>query len=288
MDKWKWLLRIGSFLILLGFFMPAVLVSCNAGFVEPVQSVSLAQMAEYLDTPFLYILPILSIVAIVLSFLQSGGGSQSLAMLWGQLAVLVIQILTLVIQIFSLISKVRSGTFNTVKVTPTIGTFFIIGSAALYLVAWINEKRNFTASPEAPFVYNETLVMEKENQPISPPPPPPFPPNYAPGGRADNLRLQPYLVVLAGGLQQRKIQIDSDNFSVGRATLSQIHLEDPSVSRNHAVFRVSQGVWFIQDQESRGGTFVNGVRTDAIRLNDGDEIGIGPYKFQFRLPPNYS
>lgn len=287
MDKWKWLLRIGSFLILLGFFMPAVLVSCNAGFIEPVQSISLAQMAEYLNTPFLYIVPILSIVAIILSFLQSSGAANALAMLWGQLAVLVVQILTLLVQIFSLVSQVRNGTFDTVKVTPTFGTFFIIASAVLYLVAWINEKRNFTSSFEEPFVYKETLVVEKANQPNYAPPPS-YSPNYGANARVENARPQPHLVVLAGALQPRQVQISSDNFSVGRATLSQLHLEDPSVSRNHAVFRVSQDVWFIQDQESRGGTFVNGVRTDAIRLNDGDEIGIGPYKFQFRQPNQFS
>lgn len=283
MIKWKWLLRIASLLILLGFFMPAVLVSCNAGFVEPIQSFSLAELAEYVDMPILYIVPIFSIVAIILSFLQDKSGTGAAALLWGQLGAFVLQIITLLITIVSMISQVRSSTYNTVKVTPTFGTFFIVGSAALFLVSWINEKRNLAVPIVAASAYSESLLKEREEFPFNKPLSPPYPPDQVPIPPMQPLPFQAYLVTLAGNYPSRQVQITNDAFSVGRAFASQLHLEDNTVSRNHAVFRYSQGVWFLQDQESSGGTFVNGVRAYAVRLNDGDEIGIGPYKFQFRL-----
>lgn len=283
MSKWKWLLRIASLLMMLGFFMPAVLVSCNAGFVEPIQSFSLAEIADYVDVPILYIVPIFSIVAIILSFLQDRSGSGAATLLWGQLAAVVIQLLTLVITFFSMISDVRSNTYDTVKVTPTFGAFLIVGSAVLYLISWINQKRMITQQIVASPSYNETSVKKQESYSANESLSPPFPPYQAASSAREQLRSYPYLVVLAGNYPARQIPIRSDAFSIGRASTSQIHLEDKTVSRNHAVFRYSQGMWFLQDQESSGGTYVNGMRTDAVKLNDGDEIGIGPYRFQFRL-----
>lgn len=283
MSKWKWLLRIASLLIMLGFFMPAVLVSCNAGFVEPIKSFSLAEIADYVDVPILYILPIFSIVAIVLSFLQDKSGSGAAGLLWGQLAAIVIQLLTLVITIVSMISEVRNNTYNIVKVTPTFGTFFIIGSAALYLFSWISQKRNFSVPKVGPPAYSEVLIQDRESPSINGPQSPPYLPDQVVRAPIEQLPGQPYLIVLAGSYPSRQIQISNDSFSMGRTSTNQVHLEDNTVSRNHAVFRYSQGMWFLQDKESSGGTYVNGLRTDAIKLNDGDEIGIGPYRFQFRI-----
>jgi len=283
MIKWKWLLRIASLLILLGFFMPAVLVSCNAGYVEPIQSFSLAEIADYVDAPILYIVPIFSIVAIILSFLQGESGSRTVALLWGQLGAVVIQLLTLVVTIISITSEVQIGTYNIVKVTPTFGTFLIIGSAALFLVSWINQKKGLAVPIVATPAYSERLIKEREELAFNRPLSPPYPIEQAVSPPMQPLSTSAYLIVLVGNLPRRQVQITNDAFSIGRATASQLHLEDKTVSRNHAVFRYSQGMWFLQDQESSAGTFVNGIRTYAVRLNDGDEIGIGPYKFQFRL-----
>ena len=58
-------------------------------------------------------------------------------------------------------------------------------------------------------------------------------------------------------------------------------LLDSSVSRSHAVLRFAQGNWYIQDQESRGGLFLNGQRIQAGRLSEGDRISIGGQVFVF-------
>jgi len=283
MGNWKWLLRIGSLLILLGFFMPAVLVSCNVGFNEPIQSFSLAEVADYVDVPILYVVPALSIVAIILSFLQGESGSRDVALLWGQLGAIVLQLLVLAGTIFSMASEVRRGTYNTIKITPTYGTYLIIGSTVLCLISWIYQKKLLTQPVKAAAVYKGDMEKQQENYLENVVFSPPIP-QHEPANVSHQLpSTYPYLLLRSGNYPSRQIQISSDYFSIGRASTSQIHLDDTTVSRNHAVFRYSQGMWFLQDQESSGGTFVNGVRTDAIRLNNGDEIGIGPYRFQFRL-----
>ncbi len=283
MVKWKWLLRGASLLIMLGFFMPAVLVSCNAGFFETGETLSLAEVAKYLDVPILYIVPILSIAAIVLSFLQDVFFSSAAALLWGQLGALGLQIFILVMTIVSMSSEVPDLPYSMIEIKARFGTFLIVGSAALYLAAWVMQKKTSAIPIGATPFYKETLIEEQEDPFLNRPLSPPYASDELMRAPVEQLPSQPTLVVLAGNIASRQIQISNDGFSIGRSSSNHLLLEDQTVSREHAVFRYSQGVWFLQDQESTRGTFVNGIRTDAIRLNDRDEIGIGPYRFQFRL-----
>jgi pSer/pThr/pTyr-binding forkhead associated (FHA) protein len=70
---------------------------------------------------------------------------------------------------------------------------------------------------------------------------------------------------------------------IGRGAGNHLQLADLKASRQHARLRFAQGMWFIQDQNSSGGTFVNGQRIQATRLNPGDQITIGDTAFIFRL-----
>ena len=287
--KWKWLLRIASLLIVLGFFMPAVLVSCNSELsdltgLDASQSMSLVDIADFADQPILYLVPVLAIVAVILSFLQDANRSQAIGFLWAQLVIIILQLLILIITIVTIRQNVRNYTLDTVTVTPTFGTFIIVGAGVLYLLSWLYQKNLISSSPPINGPSNE----RQDFLPIDYLPPPPAPPSYQPISVEDNawqqVPSQPYLVVISGNFPIRNVQISNDNFSIGRASTNQVHLTDPSVSRIHAVFRYSQNMWFLQDQESSGGTYVNGVRIDAVKLGDNDEIGIGPYRFRFQMP----
>jgi len=66
-----------------------------------------------------------------------------------------------------------------------------------------------------------------------------------------------------------------NNYIVGRGSASGYRVMDRGVSRKHAALRYADGAWFIQDMGSAGGTFVNGQRVQAQRLNNGDQITIG-------------
>lgn len=91
-----------------------------------------------------------------------------------------------------------------------------------------------------------------------------------------------YLLGKSGNLAGRSFSI-ADGWIIGRGRACQIQISDPSVSRQHAQFRFSQGQWYIQDLQSSSGTFVNNIRVNASRLNQGDLIRAGSTEFEFRV-----
>lgn len=88
-------------------------------------------------------------------------------------------------------------------------------------------------------------------------------------------------LVGSGGEYDNQTITIRDGLVIGRGSGSDIRLSDPSVSRWHARIRLAQGAWFIQDQGSKGGIYVNGQRVNASRLNNGDSIQIGNNSFRF-------
>lgn len=72
------------------------------------------------------------------------------------------------------------------------------------------------------------------------------------------------------------LELASGEFVVGRSTDCQLSLDDPLVSRRHAVLRVRRDGVSVQDLGSRNGVLVNGIKIDAEReLVAGDKISIG-------------
>ena len=53
------------------------------------------------------------------------------------------------------------------------------------------------------------------------------------------------------------------------------------MSRNHAVLVERDGEFYVEDQGSLNGTFVNRHRIDSARLENGDELQIGKYRMTF-------
>ena len=54
-----------------------------------------------------------------------------------------------------------------------------------------------------------------------------------------------------------------------------------TVSRNHAVLVERDGEFYVEDQSSLNGTFVNRRRIDSARIENGDELQIGKYRMTF-------
>lgn len=90
-----------------------------------------------------------------------------------------------------------------------------------------------------------------------------------------------YLEATKGALAGKKIPISMDDFSIGRLRSNNLQIPDVSVSRQHVRLRYGQSSWFIQDQGSRTGVFLNGDLVQAMRLNSGDRITIGDNEFIF-------
>jgi len=68
---------------------------------------------------------------------------------------------------------------------------------------------------------------------------------------------------------------------IGRSLAADVRLDDPTVSRRHAlVVRQPDGVRVLDDR-SLNGVFVNGTRVEWQELNDGDELVVGRFRLVF-------
>jgi pSer/pThr/pTyr-binding forkhead associated (FHA) protein/S1-C subfamily serine protease len=92
----------------------------------------------------------------------------------------------------------------------------------------------------------------------------------------------PHVVVTRGPLAGRCYSVDND-LIIGRQD-ADVMLDQPEVSRRHAVVRTIDGELEIEDLASANGTFVNGSRLDGPqRLQAGDAIAIGPVVLEARI-----
>src|SRR5262245_34822813 len=72
------------------------------------------------------------------------------------------------------------------------------------------------------------------------------------------------------------LEVPIGQFVIGRTSDCQLSLDDPLVSRRHAVLVVDIEGVFLDDLGSRNGVFVNGTRIEGrSRITDGDAIRIG-------------
>ena len=68
---------------------------------------------------------------------------------------------------------------------------------------------------------------------------------------------------------------------VGRSLSAHVRLDDPTVSRRHAlVYRDADGAKVLDDR-SLNGVFRNGERVELAELNDGDTITVGRFNLHF-------
>jgi predicted component of type VI protein secretion system len=75
---------------------------------------------------------------------------------------------------------------------------------------------------------------------------------------------------------QHNFELGQGEFVIGRSAECQLALDDPLVSRKHAVLVVGADSVLIKDLGSRNGVVVNGTKIDTSRiLLDGDRVMIG-------------
>jgi predicted nucleic acid-binding Zn-ribbon protein len=89
-----------------------------------------------------------------------------------------------------------------------------------------------------------------------------------------------YLLYEEGG-KLHTVALTREWTRIGRSMAADVRLDDPTVSRRHAlIVRHPDGVRVLDDR-SLNGVFVNGSRIDGRPLNDGDEIIVGRYRLGF-------
>lgn len=88
-----------------------------------------------------------------------------------------------------------------------------------------------------------------------------------------------YLVCCEGEEEIQVFQIESGWTRIGRSVAADIRLDDPSVSRRHALIVSEQPQSLrVLDDRSLNGVFLNGELVEWARLRDGDELTIGRYR----------
>ena len=82
-------------------------------------------------------------------------------------------------------------------------------------------------------------------------------------------------LVLVQGNEQRNIVLNRTPFSVGRKVDKDLVIADPRVSRDHALIVLEDEGFFLVDQGSKHGTFVNGERIQRQKLERNDRLEFG-------------
>lgn len=87
------------------------------------------------------------------------------------------------------------------------------------------------------------------------------------------------LRILSGARAGHSARLDKPRIAIGREAASDVRFDpqaDLDVSTRHAELREENGRWYVEDQQSRNGTFVNGQRITARHeLHEGDVIAFG-------------
>jgi hypothetical protein len=82
-----------------------------------------------------------------------------------------------------------------------------------------------------------------------------------------------------GGVTFRSL--DEGWTRIGRSAAADLQLDDPTVSRRHALIVCESGKARVLDDRSLNGVFVNGEQVEWGELADGDEIAVGRYRIYF-------
>ena len=83
------------------------------------------------------------------------------------------------------------------------------------------------------------------------------------------------VLVFVQGNEQRNMSLDHTPFTVGRKVDKDLVIADPRVSRDHAIIASENGQFYVLDQGSKHGTFVNGERIQRKTLERNDRVEFG-------------
>jgi pSer/pThr/pTyr-binding forkhead associated (FHA) protein len=89
-----------------------------------------------------------------------------------------------------------------------------------------------------------------------------------------------YLAVTDGD-EHVVVPVTADVTRIGRSLVADVHLDDTTVSRRHALLVRRGDDVVVLDDRSRNGVFVNGERTAEAVLRDGDTIQLGRVTMRF-------
>jgi hypothetical protein len=97
----------------------------------------------------------------------------------------------------------------------------------------------------------------------------------------DGLEAAGHYLAFRDGERVSVLPLLSEWTRIGRSLTADIRLDDPTVSRRHAMICRQEGRVRVLDDRSLNGTCVNGERVEWQDLADGDELIVGRYRLYF-------
>lgn len=276
----KWLTMSGSILVFLSFFLPIVSLSSQG----LGASLSLLQIAGLPYQFLLYLVPLGALIAIILPLIPASNRNLSMIFLIGIVGALGLGVFILIGTLISFwiqasqsqslggLESLLPPTFprTAMNIWPGISFLSIVigyGLAGFSVVVQIiPQVQHFLQKHPGEDATRKAVPKPVEQSPREVKP----------------IDSGIHLEAVKGEMAGKTVSIHGDVFSIGRGTGNDLRISDPKVSRHHARLRFGQGVWYIQDQNSAGGTFVNGKRVQAGALKPGDQIKIGENTFMFK------
>ncbi len=109
------------------------------------------------------------------------------------------------------------------------------------------------------------------------------PPEWLPGVREDLSGDGDHLAYREDGEDGalEVVDLEGEWTRIGRSGAADVQLDDPTVSRRHALLHRTQGSVRLLDDRSLNGVFVNGERVESHVLVDGDQVAIGRFHLYF-------
>jgi pSer/pThr/pTyr-binding forkhead associated (FHA) protein len=89
-------------------------------------------------------------------------------------------------------------------------------------------------------------------------------------------------LVAEDGAERRLLRLGAGATHIGRGFGADVRLDDPAVSRRHAIVVCDDAGAVILDDRSANGTFVNGGCVARATLADGDVIVVGRVALRYR------
>jgi pSer/pThr/pTyr-binding forkhead associated (FHA) protein len=112
-----------------------------------------------------------------------------------------------------------------------------------------------------------------------------FQPSYDARELSDSGFKPAFVYVERGPGQGQLVPVRQGTMVIGRASISELRLQHPSISRRHAQITRLAERFYIKDLGSQNGTFVNRTRiATEVEIQPGDEISVGNALLRMRGP----
>ena len=93
------------------------------------------------------------------------------------------------------------------------------------------------------------------------------------------------IIIRSGTDMDRSVVIPEKGVTFGRNLNCDVTIVEPSVSSQHGSIRFEHGAWWIHDNDSSNGTFVNDKKVHDFMIQNGDKLKFGSIEVEFYSAP---